>query len=197
MKLPKSKPKVPFLSIPDKPISSTAQKLVPIADIVDDVVIFVDGGCSVVLESSSLNFGLLSAKEQQAVIYAYSALLNSLNFPIQILIRSQVKDIKKYMDYLEVARGKIVNPKLNSLMVSYKSFISETIKKGNVLGKRFFIIIPFSPFELGTAKSTLALTKRSGPLPFSKEHVIKKSKNCALSQKRSFNKTVNKTWRKT
>jgi len=183
MKLSSTTFKIPYLNIPDKPIISTAQKLVPIADISGDMVIFKDGGCSIIMESSSLNFGLLSEKEQQAVIYAYGALLNSLSFPIQILVRSQVKNIKKYMDYLEVAKGKIKNPKLSSLMENYKSFISETIKKKNVLGKRFFIIIPFSPYELGAVKSAAAVTKKKGPLPFSKQHVIKKAK-IALYPKR-------------
>ena len=183
MKLPNTTSKIPYLNIPDKPIVTTAQRLVPIVDISDDIVIFKDGGCAIIMESSSLNFGLLSEKEQQAVIYAYSALLNSLSFPIQILIRSQVKNIKKYMDYLEVAKGKIENPKLSMLMEKYKLFITETIKKRNVLGKRFYIIIPFSTYELGTVKSAASATRRKGPLPFSKQHVIKKAK-IALYPKR-------------
>ncbi|MEJ2348022.1 MAG: hypothetical protein P8Y17_02360 [Patescibacteria group bacterium] len=167
--------KIPYLSIPDKPLSASSQDNVPIADITDDIVIFKDGGAAIVLESTSLNFGLLSEKEQQAVIAAYAALLNSLSFTIQILIRSQRKDISSYMEYLDEAAGKIRNPKLSQIMASYKNFVSETIKKKNVLGKRFFIVIPFSPLELGVTKSVLSLG-RKGPLPYPKSYVIKKAK---------------------
>lgn len=167
--------KIPFISIPDKPLTEASQKHLPIADIVDDLVIYKDGGAAIILETTSLNFGLLSEKEQQAVIAAYAALLNSLSFAVQIVVRSQRKDISDYMNYLDEAASKIQNPKLASIMAGYKSFISETIKKKNVLGKRFFIVIPFSSLELGVTKSVQSVTKR-GPLPYPKSYAIKKAK---------------------
>lgn len=184
MKLPTNTlPKLPVFSLPDKPITSTTQKQIPIADIVDNLVVFKDGGAALILESTSLNFGLLSEKEQQAVIAAYAALLNSFSFSVQILVRSQRKDIGRYLNYLAEAKNKITNPKLINLMVNYIAFINETIKKKNVLGKRFFIIIPFSALELGITKSALAITKRKGPLPFPKSYVLKKAKTVLLPRR--------------
>ncbi len=167
--------KIPFISVPDKPISAPSQKHMPIADIVDDLVLYKDGGAAIIMETTSLNFGLLSEKEQQAVIAGYAALLNSLSFGIQIVVRSQRKDISSYMEYLDEASDKIQNPKLVEIMTGYKSFVAETIKKKNVLGKRFFIIIPFSSLELGVAKSVMSIAKK-GPLPYPKAYTIKKAK---------------------
>ena len=168
--------RIPLINIPDVPIVASSQEHLPIEDIVDSLIVYKDGGAALVLESTSLNFGLLSENEQEAVIAAYAALLNTLSFSIQILVRSQRKDISNYLDYLEKAQQKIKNPKLEALMTGYKTFISETIKKKNVLGKRFYIILMFSPLELGVAKSFLAFSKRSKVLPFSKEYVVKKAK---------------------
>jgi len=168
--------KIPIFSIPDTAIKSTTQNHLPIAQISDNLVFYKDGGAAIVMETTSLNFGLLSIKEQEAVIVAYAALLNSLSFSIQILVRSERKDISSYLSYLAENEAKIVNPKLKNLMHAYKTFITETIKKKNVLGKRFFITIPFSPLELGVTKSFLTLTKRKGPLPFPKSYVAKKAK---------------------
>jgi hypothetical protein len=175
--------KIPYFGMPDVPLYSTTQKFLPIADITEDIVLLNDGGAAVVMESTSLNFGLLSEKEQQAVIASYAALLNSLSFPIQIVIRSQLKDISRYMDYVQEARRKVTNPKLAQVMDDYMVFITETIKKKNVLGKNFFIVIPFSPFELGAKKSAMSATKLKGPLPFPKSYAIKKAK-IALYPKR-------------
>jgi len=168
--------KVPFLGLPDEPIVSTTQDFVPIADIVDNLVVYKDGGAALVMESTSLNFGLLSEKEQQAVIAAYAALLNSLSFPIQIIIRSQRKDISSYLKYLDEETSKIKNDKLSFLVQDHKNFISESIKKKNVLGKTFYMVIPFSPLEMGVAKTLNTMAKRKGPLPFSKNVVLKKAK---------------------
>lgn len=179
-KLPESlgqlKSRVPVFNVPDQPIVTTSQAHLPIADIIQDIVIYKDGGAAVVMESTSLNFGLLSEKEQEAVIAAYAALINSLSFPIQISVRSQRKDISSYMNYLAHYAQKIVNPKLASLMRSYRQFILDTVKKKNVLEKHFYVVIPFSPLELGITKSFASVTKRKGPLPFSKTYVIKKAK---------------------
>ena len=173
IKLPFS---VPLLGIPDSPITSTTQDHLPIADICDDVVLYKDGGAAVVMESTSLNFSLLSEKEQESVIAAYAGLINSLSYSIQIVVRTKRKDISSYMNYLAEASKHITNPGLIRLLQSYKKFILESIKKKNVLSKKFYIVIPFSALELGVAKSVKTLTKRKGPLPFSKSYVVKKAK---------------------
>lgn len=172
--------------MPDSPLSASTQKHLPLVDIVDNIALYRDGGAALILESTSLNFGLLSEKEQQAVIIAYAALLNSFSFSVQILVRSQRKDITSYLAYLNEARQKLQetkSPKLQILMDSYIKFITETIKKKNVLGKRFYIIIPFSSYELGVAKSALAITRRSDTLPFPKSYVVKKAKTVLLPRR--------------
>src|SRR3972149_6489785 len=166
----------PF-KVPDTPILATSQDLLPIASIDGDIVLYKSGGAALVLEATALNFGLLSEKEQSAVIAAYAALLNSLSFPIQILVRSQRKDISHYMEYLAQAARQNMDPKLAKIMEGYKLFIVDAVKKKNVLGKKFYLIIPFSPLELGLAKSISSLAKSSGPLPFAKSYVVKKAKD--------------------
>jgi len=168
--------KIPYLSTPDVPLMAPSQQHLPVADITDDIVLYKDGGAALVMESTSLNFGLLSEKEQEAVIAAYAALLNSLSFSVQIVIRTQRKDISSYLIYLDAAAKKIANPKLTNLMAGYRRFIVDSIKKKNVLGKRFYVVLPFSPLELGVTKSFLSTTRRRGPLPFPKSYVIKKAK---------------------
>jgi len=169
-------PKIPFLSIPDKPLMATTQEHLPIADITNDIVVYKDGGAALVMESTSLNFGLLSEKEQAAVIAAYAAMINSLTFSIQIVVLTQRKDVSSYLNFLDQEAAKITQPILAKLMQGYKNFIMESVKKKNVLGKRFFVVLYLSPLELGVGKSVAALAKRTGPLPFTKSYVIKKAK---------------------
>lgn len=176
-------PKIPIFSTPDKPLVSTTQEHLPIADVEEGIVLFKDGGAAVVLESTSLNFGLLSDREQEAVVAAYAALINSLSFSTQIVIRTQRKDISQYIEYIEDAATRIQNDKLKNLMEGYKNFVIETTKKRNVLGKRFFLVIPFSPLELGVSQSFKLLTKKTSTLPYSKEYIVKKAK-VALFPKR-------------
>jgi len=175
--------KTPIFNTPDEPIIGTTQGHLPLADIVDGIILYKDGGAAVILESTSLNFGLLSEREQEAVVAAYAALINSLSFSIQVVIRTQRKDISQYIQYIDDAAKRIKNPKLSDLMDSYRNFVLETTRKRNVLGKRFFIVIPFSPLELGVSQSFKILTTRSGPLPYTKNYVLKKAKTALLPKR--------------
>lgn len=168
--------KIPFLSIPDTAIENSTQNHIPVADIIHDMVVYKNGGAALMLESTSLNFGLLSEMEQEAVIAGYAGLLNSLNYTVQIVVRSEKKDISSYIKYLDNAEKNIQNPKLQNIMKGYKNFIIESIRKKNVLSKKFYLTIPFSPLELGVQKSFMATATRKGPLPFTKNYVINKAR---------------------
>lgn len=174
--------KIPLLSLPDNPFKVASQELVPVIDITDGIAFYKNGGAAIIMESTSLNFGLLSEIEQEAVISSYAGLLNSLSFPIQIIVSSQKKDISNYMKYLEEQQKKITNEKLAHIMNDYKNFVNESIKKRNILSKKFYITIPFFPYELGLANSfSLSMfspnQKKDIPLiPYPKAYVVRKVK---------------------
>ena len=78
-------------------IKASTQEHLDIYTIKDHLVFCKDGSVALVLQTTAINFGLLSDEEQDATIYSYAALINSLSFPIQILIRSQRKDVSEYI----------------------------------------------------------------------------------------------------
>ena len=67
-------------------IKSSTQQFLDIAEIKGDTVVMRDGSLRSILMVSSINFALKSEQEQTAIIYQYQNFLNSLNFPIQILM---------------------------------------------------------------------------------------------------------------
>ena len=154
-------------------VRGSTQKYLDIADIKDDLVILADGSVALLVRVSAVNFGLLSEREQEAIIFAYAGFLNSLNFAVQIVIRSQAKDISQYVALLEQERSKQTNQLLAQKIESYKNFILQTVKENNVLDKKFYIVIPFSSLELGI--------KKISALP--KETILEKAK-IALFPKR-------------
>lgn len=132
----------------------STQNHLPIEDIKNDVLILNDGSMAVVIQTSAVNFGLLSENEQLAIISAFAAMLNSLSFMIQILIRSKRLDISAYLKLLDEALVKQPNPLLAQMMVRYRNFIENTIRENEVLDKQFYIVIPVSYLELGLTKSS-------------------------------------------
>lgn len=158
------------------PIRASTQEHLAIEDVRDDLVILKDGGCVLVLATTAINFGLLSEKEQDATIYSYAALLNSLTFSIQIVIRSQKKDISGYLRLLEQAEKKETKKEIKEQIRKYKKFVKETVAKNEVLDKKFYLVIPMLAVELGGAKTLTASISRKKKLPFAKEYILEKGK---------------------
>lgn len=157
---------------PITPIRATAQEFLEIEDIKENIVLLVDGSCVVIIETTAVNFGLLSEKEQEALIYAYSGLLNSLSFPIQIYLRSKHKDISGYLKQLEDAEYKQTNSLLKKRISKYREFVAATVKERNVLDKKFYIVIPFSKLELGVTNIKNLVNIKTKGLPYSKEYIL-------------------------
>lgn len=130
-------------------IHASTQKFTEIIDFIDNIVIMEGGNACLIIELTASNFALLSRREQDARIYAYAELLNSLSFSIQILIRNKRLDISSYLTELDTAARQTQNKLLATHIKYYRSFIQEIVTVNVVLSKAFFIIIPFSSLEAG------------------------------------------------
>jgi len=164
------------------PIRASTQEFLQIEDISDDLVLLTDGSCVLIMETTAVNFGLLSEKEQEALIFAYSGLLNSLNFPVQIYIRSTRKDVSGYLRQLEIAEQKQTNLKLAQRIKSYREFIASTVKEKNVLDKKFYIVLPFAIVEMGVA-NIAGLVKKKAGLPLPKKQILSRAKTVLTPKK--------------
>lgn len=137
-------------------IHSTTQDFTEIVDIDEDVVFFKSKTACSVLEISSVNFFLLSAEEQNARIYGYMSLINSLSFMIQIVIVSKRVDMQGYLKTLDQRLTTMQNPKLKEHLSMYRQFIDELVKNEGLLDKKIYIVIPYSYLEggaVGAAKN--------------------------------------------
>lgn len=111
----------------------------------ENMIIMSDGSFRSVIECQSINFDLMSAREREGIEFSYQNLLNSLYFPIQILVRSQRVDIGPYLDRLSEIRRNQDNMLLNVLMDDYMNFIDILSQEANIMDKRFFIVVPYYP----------------------------------------------------
>jgi len=140
-------------------IHSSTQKFTEIADIIDNTVIYINGNASLLIEVTASNFALLSKAEQDAKIYSYASLLNSLTFPIQILIRNRRVDITSYLKSLEAQENQTKNPLLAQHIKLYRNFVHEMIKVNVVLNKTFYVVLSYNSLEGGIGGAKQALGK--------------------------------------
>lgn len=165
------------MAAPPQIIRATTQQYIDIEDIIEDIVILKDGSGCLVMEASSINFDLLSEMEQEATIYAYASVLNSLTYPIQILIHSERKDISDYIRLIKMYEDRQASKILKDQIRKYRRFVEETVERNNVLDKRYYVIIPFTNIELGASKAFFSTFGGKKGLPFEKNFIIKQAKD--------------------
>ena len=124
---------------------SSTQNSLELSEIRDGLVIMKDGSFRAVVACKSINFDLMSSREREGIEYSYQNFLNSLNHPVQILVRSQRVDIGPYIDKLVELRRNQDNMLLNVLMDDYIGFIDVLSQEANIMDKSFFIVIPYFP----------------------------------------------------
>ncbi|MBN1494188.1 hypothetical protein JW911_00435 [Candidatus Peregrinibacteria bacterium] len=130
-----------------KGTASSAQLYLRIAEIRDDTVVLKNGGIRSILDVTSINFNLKSEDEQNAIIYSYQNFLNSLEFPIQIIVRSRKLDIDNYIDELNGLGEKQTNELLQRQTYEYMDYIQRLVEYADIMEKQFLVVVPYDPFR--------------------------------------------------
>lgn len=124
--------------------NASTQDHLDIADIKEKLIIFKSGSAAAVIETGAINFELLSQREQDSAIMAYSGLLNSLTFPIQVVIKSKVMNISDYLLKIENAKKDIKGDLLKNMASEYKQFVENLVENFSVLDKKFYVSVSYN-----------------------------------------------------
>lgn len=127
--------------------TKSTQRFLEIGEIKEDTVVLKDGTLRCVLLVSSINFALKSDDEQTAIIHGYMSFLNSLDFPLQIVIQSRKLNIAKYLDKLASLEKEQTNDLLKMQTAEYRQYISELVELGEIMNKRFYVVVPYDPLS--------------------------------------------------
>lgn len=128
-----------------KSTKASTQDHINVAEIRNGIIITHDGSFRLVLLATSINFALKSEQEQNALIGQYQGFLNSLNFPLQIVMQSRKLDLTSYLKTLEEQVVKVDNELIKIQIVDYVEFIKRLINVANIMDKKFFVVVPLDP----------------------------------------------------
>ena len=120
---------------------ASTQRYLPFSQIRDNVIVMKDNSARVVLKCSTINFLLKSSEEQDAIIMSFQRFLNSIDFPIQIMIRSSKLDIDSYLNKLDNLALKQTNSLLQKQTYEYIEYLKKLIEVAQIMKKDFYIVI--------------------------------------------------------
>lgn len=134
---------------------NNSQQFVPIKEIKDGIIVLKDGSFRAILMASSINLGLKSQEEQEAILMQFQNFLNTLDFQTQIVIQSRKRNIRPYIAKLEARMKEQQEPLLKIQTREYIEFIKSFMEINDIMTKHFFVVVPYDVAILNSGPSGL------------------------------------------
>jgi len=123
-------------------LSKEMETFTEVTKIADNTMYLRNGTAKAIIQIQPINFHILNDRQQQAIISAYKDFLNSLDFPIQIVMRTVNLNLEDYLKNLEQRVKKTKNPKIQAQFQNFKEFLIDYIENNAVKNRLFYIVIP-------------------------------------------------------
>lgn len=136
--------------------AQATQQFVDVERVQNGTVILKGGSLRKILLVSGINFALKSEDDKAIIVQAYQSFLNSLDFSLQIIIHSRRLNIQGYLEGLSQRKDHEENELLREQISEYSEFIKSFVEQSDIMGKSFFVVVPYDPVTLPTSGGILS-----------------------------------------
>jgi conjugal transfer ATP-binding protein TraC len=95
-----------------------------------------------VIKVEPMNFTIRNDKEKDSVVYGFQKFLNSLDFPIQIVVQTDSINLDNYLNQLEKRVELSGKKSYLELLDSFRKHVSSIVKDSEVMDRTFYIAVP-------------------------------------------------------
>lgn len=124
---------------------NSTQSQIDIAGIRDGLLLMKDGSYRLILQVAAANFSLKSEQEQNSIIFQFQGFLNSLHFPIEVVIRSRQLDLSPYLAKVQKRFEAEPNELIKMQIADYTDFLKKLIEMANIMKKTFYVTVSYNP----------------------------------------------------
>jgi hypothetical protein len=124
--------------------------LLPVERVADGVLDLGADGVAAVCRVSSLNFGLRTDAEQEAIVASFGRWLNSLSGPVQVVVRAERVDVADLARALVETSAALPHPALAAAAAEHSQFLAELASRRDVL-RRVVLLVLREPAGPGAA----------------------------------------------
>ncbi|MBO2451662.1 PrgI family protein [Actinomadura barringtoniae] len=107
----------------------------------DGVMELTEGGTAVLVRAGTVAFALRTASEQTALVAMFGRWLNSLDTPVQILVRARPMDLSGLAWHLTDTAPALPDPALERAALDYAAFLTDLHHSRNLLIREVLIVI--------------------------------------------------------
>lgn len=139
---------------------ASARDQIDIKGVQDGVLILPRNRYRAILSVSPINFELKSGDEQDVIIDTYESFLNSVGFPLQIIVRTREVDMDKYFNGIDTLIEHEKETVYRTQLQNYKDYVRKLIETNGILTRAFYVVVPYmsdGKLEFDGVKEQLAL----------------------------------------
>lgn len=116
---------------------------IAIKGVEDSILLLPNNEYRVIIETTSINFHLMSEDEQDAIVDIYRAFLNSMSFPIQIVHKVRGLDLDDYLQGFEDKKSNETVDIYKNQIDGYMKYIKSLVQTNKIPSRQFYIVIPY------------------------------------------------------
>ncbi len=139
--------------------NQSTKELVAVADIKDSIILLKNGSLRAMIEVSAVNFELRSEEEQTGILQNFQRFLNSVDFPLQMIVNSRQLNMDEYLKTVDAVAESATNELLKIQAIEYSKFVKELLELSNIMTKHFYVVLPFYVYETPTSTGLLETAK--------------------------------------
>ena len=109
-----------------------------IKEIKDNSIYTLDNRKVAILKIEPVNFSIKPQGTQEVIIGSFQKFLNSLDFPVQILMNTESLNLSDYFKEISAKSEK----QFADLFPKYKEHLEKIISQKNILNRSFYLIVP-------------------------------------------------------
>jgi hypothetical protein len=115
---------------------------VNIQSIPGSAVLMQDGRMLGILLVTPIDFSILSDDQKYALVYCYKQFLNSLSFPVQVVMRTTKINLQEYFASAKAQIALKRDKKAMEEMEKFQEFVEDYVATKGVNDRLFYVIIP-------------------------------------------------------
>lgn len=114
----------------------------PVRAISDEgVVDLAEHGCAVLVSCSTVSFALRTPAEQAGLVNGFASYLNSLNTPVQLVVRAESIRLDPLVDALDQAAPQLPHPALERAARDHADFLAGLSQSRDLLRRQILLVV--------------------------------------------------------
>ena len=114
-------------------------KIFGVKEIKENTILTTKNKKLAVIKIEPINFSIKPTGEQEAIIYSFQKFLNSLDFPIQLLMTTETINLESYLSTL---KEHIKDKNSKDVFSEYQEHLKKLVRENSVMNRNFYLVIP-------------------------------------------------------